>query len=100
MTAPGLQGGLSDAVVQLPGASSAGVQDFYAVSVQACLCDPQVLETSDLDSLQEGAGRLEGATDDRACDAENPSIRIARRRIPGLSSTASFARNGIIRASS
>ena len=38
MTATGVQGGLSIAVVQLVGRLSARVQDFYAVSVQGGLC--------------------------------------------------------------
>ena len=38
ITATDLQDGLSGAVVQLCGKRSARVQDFYAVSVQPCLC--------------------------------------------------------------
>ena len=38
MIAPVLQNGLSDAGVQLPGGPSARVQEYYAVSVQTCLC--------------------------------------------------------------
>jgi beta-N-acetylhexosaminidase len=38
MTAPGLRGRLSTAIVQLPVGPSARVQDFYAVSVQPRLC--------------------------------------------------------------
>jgi len=38
MAATDLQNGLSNAVVQLHGMRSAGVQEIYAVSVQQCFC--------------------------------------------------------------